>query len=902
MRRKRQLLYTLGCLYACLAALPLMAQLDAFQLYMDVDEAIFEQQICLDIKTEGAAQLEGLQFSLNYNPIELQYRGIFNIYQPLQNASWSIGDNDAREGIVRILMYDAAMQHDIPDHTVLAQACFTVRGKPGSSTPIYISDYTLEKRVILNGQDGDFPLYRGDLKIVSDTTLNLYKSICASEVGDSSGIISVTPIGGRPPYQFSFRHFQNTNFNGLFGIGQEGKTSNISNLIPGRYYLRLRDQDNTLFLDTVNVNNYSALRYNKILTAPDCASHNNGSILINQIRGWSIPLFYSWGDGTLFFNQRDSLLAGEYQFRIQDVHNCLEIVDINLEAEGLQIEEIVQAPTCFGDADGQLDILLSDGTLSADSSYHLIFEGDTMDIHNYTWENQAASNIAFTIFDSAASCVIEREVQIPEGLELELDTILVNPIRCYGKQSGNALVQVSRIHGVDDLLLRYELIGVDTQLTASDNLIFNDLAAGTYPLIISDSNGNCAINSYFEMEQPTAIHLVETSFLPVHCADGNDGAIWVKAAGGTPDTTGYTYTWSNGIKNDSVQGLPSGWIELTVKDAARCTWDTSFYVHYEEGKQIENIVSTGFSCNQVATGMLNASLSDDSLDVVQAIWSNGKMGLSIDSLLPGNYDLYIQDELQCWDTLSIDARPENAPKINQLIVQNIRCHNEQNGSMEPVLETNAAAYSYLWSNGDTTDRVTGLSSGAYWVIVRDTNNCADTAASTLINPDSLYYTIDLMHDSAQLALGEIIVRVRGGAKPYTIYWNGATSPTDSILTDLMAGDIYLEIVDAFGCTRMDTIDVSDLVGTENLLQAEDVLSIFPNPASSTLWLQSHHNGKFPIQVELYNFLGKKMKHLVLTDPDQRRMLDTSNYPDGTYVLLITDANGQHLHAKVVVLK
>jgi hypothetical protein len=121
----------------------------------------------------------------------------------------------------------------------------------------------------------------------------------------------------------------------------------------------------------------------------------------------------------------------------------------------------------------------------------------------------------------------------------------------------------------------------------------------------------------------------------------------------------------------------------------------------------------------------------------------------------------------------------------------------------------ASPYVYYWSNGETTEDISNLFSGTYWVIIADANNCYFTGnIITIISPPEIQLSGVV---TSPVAIGgsngSIDLSVSGGTPPYVYSWsNGATSED---ITGLTAGIYYAYVTDVMGCSGYSLYTVND---------------------------------------------------------------------------------------------
>ena len=122
---------------------------------------------------------------------------------------------------------------------------------------------------------------------------------------------------------------------------------------------------------------------------------------------------------------------------------------------------------------------------------------------------------------------------------------------------------------------------------------------------------------------------------------------------------------------------------------------------------------------------------------------------------------------------------------------------------------------YLWSNGQTTDSIGGLSAGTYTVLVTAPNGCVLNSAVTLTEPTAINTSATISNISCNgLADGGISLVINGGTPDYTInvppYTLTLTGGVNTFATPLVlpAGTYNYNITDyiKFGVTATNLFD------------------------------------------------------------------------------------------------
>ncbi len=111
---------------------------------------------------------------------------------------------------------------------------------------------------------------------------------------------------------------------------------------------------------------------------------------------------------------------------------------------------------------------------------------------------------------------------------------------------------------------------------------------------------------------------------------------------------------------------------------------------------------------------------------------------------------------------------------------NISCHGLANGSIDAtVLNDTRSPFTYLWSNGSTSEDLSNVPVGIYTVTVTNNEGIAYTNSAELIEPDSLGAFIYLEDNNGYEiwsygGVGSIEAEATGGSPSYTYLWSNGT--------------------------------------------------------------------------------------------------------------------------------
>nr|WP_315252374.1 LamG-like jellyroll fold domain-containing protein [uncultured Flavobacterium sp.] len=131
---------------------------------------------------------------------------------------------------------------------------------------------------------------------------------------------------------------------------------------------------------------------------------------------------------------------------------------------------------------------------------------------------------------------------------------------------------------------------------------------------------------------------------------------------------------------------------------------------------------------------------------------------------------------------------------------NVHCNGLTDGSASITsVSGGTAPYTYLWSNGATTETITGLPPGTYSCTVTDASLLSITNSFVITEPIPLIATTTSINTGCNGNNGIITITAIGGTSPYQYGLSNLVFQPSSVFTNLSAGVYELYVKDANGC-------------------------------------------------------------------------------------------------------
>ena len=314
------------------------------------------------------------------------------------------------------------------------------------------------------------------------------------------------------------------------------------------------------------------------------------------------------------------------------------------------------------------------------------------------------------------------------------------------------------------------------------------------------------------------------------CSNTGSGAIYLEFNGSSASpytiseiTTSGLLPTSAATTDYSVENLPSGVYTLLVEDFCLTPGPTQQFININ--------ISSG-TCLSINTSGTTCGFDNGYLDVTfDNFYGNGSVYLyDIDdnfiesaettsstvvlstSLPVGTYYVIGDDGGGCTGrSESCIIQSSNGIDYGFYVVNNNSCNSGvNNGKIFITGLTGNPPFSYLWSNGETTSSITGLTNGVYTVIVTDNNGCTLSQTTTIDSVSAV--SVGSMIPTQPTCFsndGEVIVNIVGGTAPY--FYSGSNGDTivsfsqSHTFTNLAHGIFSVFVQDAGLCKATDSI-------------------------------------------------------------------------------------------------
>jgi len=396
------------------------------------------------------------------------------------------------------------------------------------------------------------------------------------------------------------------------------------------------------------------------------------------------------------------------------------------------------------------------------------------------------------------------------------------------------------------------------------------LGPGTYTVTVTDANG-CALTDGATINEPAALGITLTmsdyNGVNISCFARQDGSIDLGVTGGI---TPYTYAWSNGETTEDLINLFAGTYDVTVTDANGCTIAGSTTL-IEPTILATNLEGTNVTCNGACDGIADLTVVVGGTPPYSFLWSTGETTQDVSGLCAGLYFVTVSDINGC-QTNSFVNISEPAALSPTFSVDDVDCFGGSDGSIDLLVTGGITPYGYVWSNGATTEDISGLTIGTYVVTVTDSNGCTVVDSAIVNEPPLLTASISGTDVSCNAGSdGAADLTPAGGTPPYTYAWSGGETTQD--ISGLVAGTYVVTVTDDHACTATASVTINEPPVLTASIAGTNVSC---NGGSDGMADLTVGGGTSP-----YSYIWNT------TETTE----DISGLTAGTYTVTVTDANG-----------
>ncbi len=266
-------------------------------------------------------------------------------------------------------------------------------------------------------------------------------------------------------------------------------------------------------------------------------------------------------------------------------------------------------------------------------------------------------------------------------------------------------------------------------------------------------------------------------------------------------------------------------------------------------------------------------------------WSNNSNGVgtgttnTLTGLEEGPYQVTVTDDNDC--QLFYGATITEPAKLNiDFSKQNKSCAGPLNdGSIDVTVTGGTGLYSYSWSNGSTSEDLTGLNIGTYTLTVTDGNLCTETVTVSIEEPFLLTHSAIVSDaDCNSASTGSIDVSTIGGTLPYSFVWTSGQTTED--ITNVGAGTYGFEVTDQNGCTSSGSYTIGEPSQPIALSETNVDVSCFEGSDGSINLTATGGTGAYS-----YQWFGATQGQLAFNGEDP------SGLAADSYTVNVSDQNG-----------
>ncbi|WP_299568816.1 T9SS type A sorting domain-containing protein [uncultured Pedobacter sp.] len=370
------------------------------------------------------------------------------------------------------------------------------------------------------------------------------------------------------------------------------------------------------------------------------------------------------------------------------------------------------------------------------------------------------------VTDMASGCKARLDIDVT-GAEISAQ---VTDASCQP----NGKIIVNSVTGTSEPLSYY--INGLLNPAGAGNPQFIGLAPGSYTIKVKAVSG-------FELS--ASLTVGGSGSAPQLSYTSTDGNIDLSVSGGSGS---YSYLWSNGATTQDLGGLGAGNYTVEVTDLLTlCKTSITAMVDRPVEPTFQLTAAVCAPNGAIVVSGLPAGLTNIRFTINGAVNPAGVDDPRFSDLSPGDYLIQITADNNYSFQKSITLAGTLAPVLTYRSIDR---------SIDLSVTGGGGNYSYLWSNGATTEDLVDLSAGKYTVTVSDLNSGCKSVQTVTVTPWDMVVSVVNARCAANGTIE--VVSVTGGNGAYRYYLNNVPGPSGGQFSGLAAGTYTVKVEDNQG--------------------------------------------------------------------------------------------------------
>ncbi len=689
--------------------------------------------------------------------------------------------------------------------------------------------------------------------------------------GGTDGGIEVSATGGAGNFTYNWN------------MASLPDSPSLTDLSAGNYEVTVSDENDCEVTLSINLSGPDSLQMTTAAFSPSCFEASDGSIDLT-IGGGIAPYEVIW-DNQIQEEDLLNISAGIFTATVTDANNCIESLEVTLsDPEPLVISNVSSPISCYGGNNGALDISVNGGA----GNYAYVWDGpDGFSSQQRNLTDLIAGNYSLTVTDGS-NCTQSALIEILQPTEEVLTSIPEPEKICFGTENGQVSVSVSG--GTAPYTYLWS--------SGQESAIASNLAAGMHFVTISDAE-DC---TYFDTVMLVQLEVLSAQLIqtPPLCNDGLDGTasiqdIWYGNSSSNIDD--FTFQWDDNTSQTSsnATGLKGGEsYSVTITDDLGCTTIENITLDNPESLLLQMDSKNDVSCFNGADGQISVSGTGgtSSYEYHWSVSAGSQTTSTAVDLPAGTFKVTLTDANLCPTVLSVTLN-EPPSLETSFAVSNVECFGDPTGSVDLDVKGGISPYSYVWSNGVETSKVTDVVSGNYSVSIYDSNACLLVDSIVVSQPSSPITSQFEITDVTCFGAtdGKIQIETFGGTPNYEYSLDGNKFFDHNSLLSLAEGFYEIILKDENDC----------------LLVSEPQYVGQPEPLLLEMGGDTVIN--YGEEIQLYSSVQNAFGDIrYVWSPGDSTLIDCTNCPNPlvkpetitSFWLTITDENGCQIRDQITV--